>query len=170
MAPSETRDGIIQSCDLPDRDKEMLGRRFTTEERLDIAINYYLCRQESMDYIEIEGAEKMRSYPWDYVEKHFSLIKYGSKEEFRRENLDCCKLIPYPSEQNRYGSRPLFGTPDPGNERANGMGNGMFNFKHKVRYMDEKGTRKEITTSHTVMMVGNCGYPNERIFWDKVER
>ncbi|MCL2022640.1 MAG: hypothetical protein FWG81_11450 [Betaproteobacteria bacterium] len=160
------QDGIIQSCTYSWHDekylKSLYGRRFTTEERLDIAINYYLCDQISADYKEIREAEGVG---WTDLRERFTLIPYGSKSEFLQENPDCCELTPYTSPQNRYGGEELWfhdEYPRRGNERANGMGDGVFDFKHKIRYMDQEGFRKEIESTIAFILVSNCGVPRDR--------
>jgi hypothetical protein len=122
------------------------GRRFTTEERLDIAINDYLGNQINMDYQEIGKAEGMG---WGNAQKQFTLIPYGGKDEFLRVNPGCCQLTWYGSEGYVFGFW----------ERASGIGDGMFDFKHKVRYVDQEGSRKEIETANTYIEVNNCGHP-----------
>jgi hypothetical protein len=128
---------------------DLRGRRFTTEERLDIAINDYLLNQISMDYSEISKAERASL---SGVEKRFTLIPYGGKDEFLRINPSCCQLTWHGSEGYFFGYQ----------ERAKGIGDGMFDFKHKVRYMDQEGSRKEIETTNTYMEVNNCGHPRYR--------
>ena len=165
MPPREIRDEVTQSCYISSVEEEKVrGRRFTTEERLDIAIDHYLCNQTSIDYREIEKAEQMRSS--GDVRERFALIYYGSKGEFMRENPDCCKLTPYSAQQDIFGYDSFSGfvpffEPKRGSERASGMGDGMFVFKHKIRYTDQGGTSKEIETTKLYIMVNNCGYP-----WD----
>jgi len=55
----------------------------------------------------------------------------------------------------------------PGNERAYGMGNGFFAFKHKVRYLDREGNSKEIKTTKTYVYVSNCGFPADNFNSDE---
>jgi len=150
--------GAIQSCTvLPAED--LRGRRFTTEERLDIAINHYLCNQFD-DYYLIGKAEGIGGlstfFSMDDVKKHFTLIPYSSKDEFLRENPDCCKLTwegsegyDFPFLETGYGV---------GNGRADGVGDGMFDFKHKVRYMTQDRIRNEIEGARYIT-INNCGYP-----------
>ncbi len=152
LVPHKTRDSVIQSCTYSP--KAQRGRRFTTEERLDIAINHYLCNQKFMDYMEIEKAEQMESVSSNDLRKLFTLISYGSKEEFLRENPDCCKQTWGLMNTDQFGFW----------KRAIGDGNGMFNFRHKIRYMDQEGTRKEMESTRIFIMVNNCGYPKEKIY------
>lgn len=150
MLPVE-QDGVILSCT---KSFTKRGRRFTTEERLEIAINDYLCHQN--DYYAIGKAEEMKDASSDEVKKRFTLIPYGSKDEFLRENPDCCQLTWKGSEGYNF---PVWdsglGT---GDGLVSGVGNGMFVFKHKVRYMDQQGTRKETESTHHIS-VSNCGTP-----------
>jgi len=161
MPPREIRDEVTQSCYISSvKEEKVRGHRFTTEERLDIAIDHYLCNQTSMDYQEIEKAEQMESP--DDARERFTLIPYDSKGEFLRENPGCCKLTTYPARQNIFGYEILFfEEPSSGNERASGMGDGMFVFKHKVRYMDQGGIRKEAEATKIYIGVNNCGYPRD---------
>ena len=110
----------------------------------------------------------MKPAPTDDVMKLFILIPYASKDEFLRENPGCCQLTPYRSRQNIFGYDPEFisfnfpgnsPTIRPGDERASGKGNGMFNFRRKVRYLDQQGVRKEIEITETYIGVDNCGNP-----------
>jgi hypothetical protein len=147
-----------QSC----QNKEVPSRRLTSEERLDIVINHYLCNQISMDNEEIIRAEAkgMKEASIDDLKKRFTPIPYNNKSEFLQENPDCCKPFPYPSHQDMFGYDlfPLWGDePEYGSERASGMGEGIFAFKRKVRYMDREGGLKEIKTTETYT-VSNCGY------------
>jgi hypothetical protein len=157
------QDRGVQSCIVaPLKRQDLYGYRFTTEERFDIALNHYLCNQGSMDYPEIKEAENIKGYSIDETKNRFALILYGSKNEFLRENPGCCDLIPYWTKQNRFGYEFLLfrGDPSPGNERATGMGNGMFAFKHRVRYLDRERNSKKIKTTKTYIYVGNCGFPS----------
>ncbi|MDR1662566.1 MAG: hypothetical protein LBR95_09130 [Azoarcus sp.] len=129
---------------------DLRGRRFTTQERLDIAINDYLENQISMDYNEIKKAERI----WDDAKKRFTLIPYGGKDEFLRVNPGCCQLTWHRSEGYEFEFWA----------RAEGIGNGMFDFKHKVRYMDQEGSRKEIETTNTYTRVSNCGHPRSKFY------
>jgi len=149
------RDGIIQSCTISPLAKDLRGRRFTTEERLDLAINHYLCSLQYWDYNAIGAAEGMRSAWDDDIDKQFTLLYYDSKDEFLRENPDCCQLTWRSSEGDEF---PVWETGvDVGNGLVNGIGNGMFKFNHKVRYLDRQGTRKEIDSTGYIR-VNNCGY------------
>jgi len=145
--------------------RELRGHRFTTEERLDIAINYYLGDQRN-DYREIRAVEGMKEASLDDVEKYFTLIPYGSKDEFLRENPDCCELIPYSSHQNMFIPIVIFGDHGRGDERASGRGDGKFSLKYKIRYMDGEGNRKETMIFplpardlNKYIRVDNCGNP-----------
>jgi len=151
------RDGIIQSCAAsPLAGKDLRGRRFTTEERLGIAINNYLCSQLYEGYNPIAMAEGMKGASSDDVKKRFTLIPYSSKEEFLRENPDCCQLTWRGSEGYSF---PVWDTGTfTGDGRVSGVGNGMFEFKYKVRYLDQQGTRKEIERT-SYIRVNNCGNP-----------
>lgn len=162
----ELWDDTTLSCYKSPVKEDLRGRRFTMEERLDIAINYYMCNQISMDYIEIENAEGMREASMNDGKQRFTLIPYSSKEEFVRENPDCCKLLPYPFRQDILGHEIFLwgGESSLGSERANGMGDGIFDFKRKVRYMDREGSRKEINIIKRYIAVSNCGYPNKHWF------
>ena len=161
MRSREAWNDVTQSCYLLHvKEEEVRDRRFTAEERLDIAIDHYLCNQIPIDYRVIEEAEQIGSS--GDAREWFTLIPYDSKDEFLRENPDCCKLTPYSAQQNIFGYDLLiFEEPSTGNERASGMGDGMFVFKHKVRYMSQGGIRKKIETTKPYIMVNNCGYP-----WD----
>jgi len=144
--PHKVQDGVIQTCIYPEQVQHW--RRLTTEERRDIAINYYLCdREELVAYNKIREVEKLGST--DDVKKLFTLIPYGSKEEFLRENPDCCELL--------WGSVGKYDFGFWG--RAKGIGNGAFNFRHKIRYMDREGIRKEVERTNLFIMVDNCGSP-----------
>ena len=135
--------------------EDIRGHRFTTEERLDIAINHYLRDPTNMDYYEIRMAEQMESLSWRDLQKRFTLIPHGDKEEFLRANPDCCnRSWGVTGEYEQFGFW----------ERTRGAGDGMFNFKHKVRNMDQEGARKEIESTSTYMMVHNCGYVNYRVY------
>ena len=155
------RDGVIQSCTPAwPNNEDPRGRRFMTEERLDIAINHYLCNQH-WDYQEIAMVEGIRGGSRDDVEKRFTLIRYGSKDEFLRENPDCCQLTWRGSEGLEF---PVWDSGAlTGDGLVSGVGNGMFAFKHKVRYMDQQGTRKEIETVNAYITVNNCGYPRSKV-------
>jgi len=160
-SPIEVWDDNTRACHKSPVKDDVLGRRFTTEERLDIAINYYLCNQKNIDYRWIKDAENMREYSMDDIKNQFTLIPYGGKSEFIQENPACCDLIPHPSQQDIFGYELLIirGNPSSGNERASGMGNGRFAFKHKVRYLDRERNRKEVKTTKTYISVSNCGFP-----------
>ncbi|MDR1850503.1 MAG: hypothetical protein LBQ75_10740 [Zoogloeaceae bacterium] len=161
LVPVE-QDGVIRSCtDSPLAKENLRGRRFTTEERLDIAINHYLCDQRYMDSQLIARAEGMRGASRDDVEKRFTLIPYGGKDEFLRENPDCCQLTWRGSEGLEF---PVWDSGAlTGDGLVSGVGNGMFAFKHKVRYMDQQGTHKEIETVNAYIKVNNCGYPRSKV-------
>ena len=155
-------------CTYSTRFDDLRGRRFTTEERRDIAFDFYLHNQHNMDDSEIWKAEGVSGLPMKELEKRFTLIPYGSKNEFLRENPGCCQFTPYRSQQNIFGydfefiNLDLPGGSTPirlGDERANGKGNGMFNFRRKVRYLDQQGVRKEIEITGTYIGVDNCGKP-----------
>ena len=101
-----------------------------------------------MDYWEIRKAEypKHREYnmPED-LKKRFTLITYGDKDEFLQSNPGCCKRTWDLSWSGR-------------RRRAEGYGDGMFSFKHRVLYMDhQKGSLKQIESTSTHIMVTNCG-------------
>ena len=143
--------------------KYLLERRLTTEERLDIAIDRYL-RNQSMDYQEIWKAERGERWQnWEFtiprdLEERFTLIPYADKEEFLQANPGCCKRSWGLAEGDQFGCR----------ERADGAGDGMFNFKHKVRYIDQEGVRKEIETTNSYISVNNCGYARPRVHGGEV--
>lgn len=130
-------------------DEERMGKRFTTEERLDIAINYYLKNQNFIDFSEIEIIEnnnRRRRNFFEDLENRFTLIPYGNKEEFLKENPECCELTTWDEQFGFW-------------ERADGIGDGMFIFQHKIRYIDKKtGIHKEIMSKDTNYQVNNCGY------------
>ena len=141
------------------KNKDFRGRRFTTEERRDIAINHYLRNQISMDHREIERAELLSSVKDQ--EKRFTLIPYADKDEFLQANPGCCKRswgMEGVLEGDRFWRQ----------ERAEGYGDGMFNFRHKVRYMSQEGVRKEIETTNTYIIVFNCGVAKNRFYHGKV--
>jgi hypothetical protein len=143
--------------------KPLRDRRFTTEERLDIAINYYLGAQENRDYEEIGKAEGMEGqisipFPHETAKQRFTLIPYTGKDEFLRENPDCCQRTWGLAEGEQFGTW----------ERVDGAGDGMFNFRHKVRYLDQQGVRKEIETTNTFIMVNNCGDSRGKFYYGKV--
>ena len=148
------------------RYKDFRGYRYTTEEWLDIAINSYLSVQE-MDYAEIWKAEQLEERKlkkdWEFdipkdMEKRFTLIAYIDKDEFLRANPGCCKLSWGVAGGDRFGFL----------ERADDCGDGMFNFKHKVRYLDQQGTRKDVDSTNTYVTVGNCGYAGLRVYEGEV--
>jgi hypothetical protein len=62
--------------------KDLRGRRFTTLERLDIAITHYLRKQILMDYLAIQKVEQAESLSLEDLEKRFALIRYGNREQF----------------------------------------------------------------------------------------
>ena len=133
------------------------GLRLTTDERLDIAIRYYLHNQISIDYREIAKAEQIERQQSDSLEERFKLIPYSSREENLKENPDCCErtwgeICP---EIDQFFFR----------ERASGAGDGMFNFKHKVRYTAQSGTYKERETTNTFIMVNNCGGVTNKFYY-----
>lgn len=129
-----------------DRYGDRKGARFSTEERLDIAIDHYIARQY-YDYHEIGQVERKDNPPRSELKKIFELIPYQSKSEFLKENPDCCEL-----------DQLYFDFWD----RAAGSGNGTFVFKHKIRYRMPDGTTKEIVSQKTTIDVNNCGYPSVR--------
>jgi hypothetical protein len=111
-----------------------------------------------MDYEEIQKAEQAESLSSEDLEKRFTLIRYGNREEFLQENPDRRGLTWGLQEGDWFGFW----------ERADGAGDGMFNFKHKVRYTDQEGSRKEIETTNTHIMVNNCGQPRNRFYYGVV--
>ena len=134
--------------------KHLSGLRFTTEERLDIAINHYLRNQIGIDYWEIQKMEQEESLSKENLEKRFTLIPYTDKETFLQANPGCCKRS-WGVTGDRYKQFGFW-------ERAEGAGDGMFNFRHKVRYMDKEGVYKEIETTNFYIAVDNCGREESR--------
>ncbi|QTF10576.1 hypothetical protein HC231_23610 [Brenneria izadpanahii] len=130
------------------RDNQQMGKRYTTQERLDIAIANYLKNQTTDDDMEIRKAERIIDNP-DKTEQRFTLIHYNNKAEFLKENPTCCKRT-WGLEE---GGKSWFWV------RTNGAGDGMFDFQHKIRYIDRTtGVRKEIISQNTYYLVNNCGY------------
>ncbi|ATA25956.1 hypothetical protein JMY81_21365 [Brenneria goodwinii] len=130
-------------------DNQRMGKRYTTQERLDIAIAKYLQYQITDDYLEIRKAERINSDDFDELEQRFILIQYNSKEAFIKENPACC--------ERTWGlvEGPVFDLW----ERTDGIGDGMFDFRHKIRYIDKKhNTYKEIFSKYIYYQVNNCGY------------
>ncbi|MFE8046229.1 hypothetical protein RBA63_11345 [Brenneria goodwinii] len=129
-------------------DNQRMGKRYTTQERLDIAIAKYLQYQTTKDYLEIGKSEHIIGSS-DELEQHFTLIHYSNKEEFLKENPECCERTWGLLEGDQFGFW----------ERTDGAGDGMFDFRHKIRYIDKKnGTYKEIFSKKTYYEVNNCGY------------
>ncbi|MDX5629420.1 MULTISPECIES: hypothetical protein [unclassified Brenneria] len=129
-------------------DNQRMGKRYTTQERLDIAIAKYLQYQTTGDYFEIGKSERIIGSS-DELEQHFTLIHYRNKEEFIKENPTCC--------ERTWGlvEGPVLGFW----ERTDGIGDGMFDFRHKIRYIDNKtGTHKYIISKYSYYQVNNCGY------------
>ncbi|MFE8101186.1 hypothetical protein RBA71_06745 [Brenneria goodwinii] len=130
-------------------DEERMGKRFTTQERLDIAINSYLQDQALLSVMEIDLAENKTKRSKGFftnIEKRFTLIPYNNKEEFIKENPNCCE---------RTWGLAGFGFW----ERIDGIGDGMFIFQHKIRYIDkETEDYREILSKQTYYQVNNCGY------------
>jgi hypothetical protein len=138
--------------------KDLRGCRFSTEERLVIAITHYLKNQIGMDCSEIQKVEQAESLSSKDLEKRFTVIPYGSQDEFFQENPECCERTWGLVEGDQFGFW----------ERADGAGDGMFKFKHKVRYTDQDGSRKEIETTNTYIMVYNCGEARDRFYYGNV--
>ncbi|MEE3662983.1 hypothetical protein V2I52_13750 [Brenneria sp. g21c3] len=129
-------------------DNQRMGKRYTTEERLDIAIAKYLQYQTTKDYLEIGKFERIIGSS-DELEQNFALIHYSNKEEFLKENPECC--------ERTWGDveGPQFRFWD----RTDGAGDGMFIFRHKIRYIDKKtGAHKYIFSKYSHYQVNNCGY------------
>lgn len=124
--------------------------RLSTEERLDIAINEYLKGQETLAFLAIEMAENNNKRNGDFLSKlrnEYTLVKYNNKEEFLRENPNCCSL------KFDFIEGPQFGLWD----LAAGSGKGAFVFDHKVRYLDKNGNLKVINSNNFTFSVNNCG-------------
>jgi hypothetical protein len=115
------------------------GLIISRDQRLDLAINAYMRDQTSIDYQEIELIEnngKRDSAYWGYLKENFHLLLYKNKEEFLNENQQCCAVvgvdIPAPSGDFwDWSSNP---------------GTSVFEVKHKIRYTDQNGNLKEITS------------------------
>ncbi|RLM17923.1 hypothetical protein BIY29_18820 [Brenneria alni] len=136
-------------------DNQRMGKRYTTQERLDIAIAKYLQYQTTKDYLEIGKSEHIIGSS-DDLEQHFTLIHYSNKEEFLNENPDCCErtwgLVE--GDQFRFW------------DRTDGAGDGMFIFRHKIRYIDKKtGMQKNIFSRNTYYDVNNCGYATGHYYY-----
>lgn len=130
--------------------EEKKGLIIGRDQRLDLAINAYMRDQTSIDYQEIELIEnsgKRDPTYWEHLKSHFSLIRYKSKEDFLKDNQQCCAVvgvdIPAPSGDFwDWSSNP---------------GTTVFEIKHKIRYTNQNGTLKEISSSHTYFAIDNCG-------------
>lgn len=126
------------------------GIRLSTEARLNIAITKYITTEQySIDYSEISKVERKDNPSLKEVEKDFKLIPYENFAEFLKENPKCCKLTDGSSDGNEFGFW----------ERADAKGNGMFDFKHKIRYRTQDGNIKEIISRKTYCLIYNCGTP-----------
>lgn len=134
------------------------GKKYSTQERLDIAINKYLKEQKTADIHEIAEAKKRTNrqyYDYRNAARDFDLIYYKNVDEFLRENPDCCELTWGLVEGDQFG---FF-------QRVDGKGNGMFDFKHKIRYRNKNGNYEEMMSSRTYYLVYNCGFPRLRSYF-----
>lgn len=132
---------------------EKNGIKLTADERLVIAINHYLRQQTLTDLLEIRRAEGV-SVTSDELKKIYTLIPYQSYAEFKRDNPDCCKRTWGGVEGDQFGFW----------ERSSGVGDGMFQFSHKIRYLDVNGVSKTLISEKTYYTVNNCGHPRPRFF------
>lgn len=73
-------------------DNQRMGKRYTTQERLDISIGNYLQRQTVIGLLDIEFFTNNNRRKGEFFEelvKRFILMPYNSKEEFLKENPRC---------------------------------------------------------------------------------
>jgi len=133
------------------------GKKLSTTERFDLALNDYLLGQASYDLQEVGMAErKDGGIPSiEDVKREFTVIPYASREEFRAANPQCCQLTWSLPEGDRIGFW----------EKADDSGDGYFHFKHKIRYADREGTPKEILSKHTYYQVMNCGQTRRQFYY-----
>lgn len=117
------------------------GERLSIEDRLNLAIEHYLRNQKALDYKEIR--RKMGAG----FSEETKLIPYASKDEFLEINAECCELTKGLSDGDWLGFW----------ERADGLGDGMFVFSHKVRYTSEVRSDETIMSEKSYYMVDNCG-------------
>lgn len=126
------------------------GHRLSDKQRLDVAVRHYLGNQR-IDHIEIFQQEGLSS---DVGSSIYHLNRYKDVEEFFNVNPDCCEL--------KYGGGnvPVVGFW----ARSRGVGNGYFNFYHKINYIDSRsGREREIQSKYTHYHVDNCGVPKYRV-------
>jgi hypothetical protein len=130
--------------------EEKKGLIISRDQRLDVAINAYLKDQISIDYREIEliGNNEKRDPAYrEFIKSHFSLIRYSNREEFLKDNPQCCAVvgvdIPAPSGDFW--------------DWASNPGTIVFEVKHKIRYTDQNGNLKQIPSYHTYFAIDNCG-------------
>ncbi|MHA6833212.1 hypothetical protein [Ralstonia pseudosolanacearum] len=128
--------------------------KLTADERLNIAINHYLHQQRLTDLLEV-GRMERASVGAKELGKIYTLIPYRSHAEFKRENSDCCKRTWGEVEGDQFDFW----------ERSEGVGDGMFEFRHKIRYLDENGVAKVMISGRTYYMVSNCGYQRPRFYY-----
>jgi len=133
---------------------EKTGLKLTTAERLDVAINHYVRQQTLADFLEIRQAEG-RNVKTDDMGRLYTLIPYQSSAEFRRENPDCCSRTWGNVEGDQFGFW----------ERADGAGDGMFEFRHRIRYVGEDGVEKVLVSTKTYYTVNNCGHPRTQFYF-----
>ncbi len=129
------------------------GSNLTKKQRLDIAIERYL-HEQYHDYHSIRYVEQREVLPKIKFEKYFRIIPYKNKEEFLKINPECCELEWYHTEKFWFGFW----------ERAEGSGNGIFNFKHKIRYQLPDGSVRMIDSKNMYYQVNNCGEPQCLIY------
>jgi len=133
---------------------EKTGAKLTTAQRLNFALDDYLFRQEIVDLLEI-GAFDHRDQPSiEELRRDFTVVPYSSRDEFLAANPQCCHLIWILAEGMSIGTW----------EKADNSGDGFFDFKHRINYVDRQGTRRQITSKYTYWQVRNSGEAQDHFY------
>ena len=130
-------------------------RKWTTKERLDIALADLLVNQELMGLLEIGKAERSGTPPIRILREAYFVIPYESKSEFLEVNPGCCALTWLLPEGRSIDWQ----------ERAHNSGDGFFRVNYVIRYKDSLGNIKTLPAKHTYYQVNNCGYPRFLVTW-----
>lgn len=135
-------------------------KRILPQQRIDIVIDDVLKHQ---DYYAVESIEKYRKSYFSRLKSssasilpdstdiplgEYELINYKNKEEFIRENPQCCKLVE--GLPNAEGTLAEF-------DMESNYGEEFVHLVYYIKYIDSKGVVKKFLIDTFYLAVSNCG-------------
>lgn len=110
--------------------------RYTIEEKRNFAVEHYL---EGQSYYDLRQISENKG-------EQYKVIKYKDINDFYEINPNCCELKASGHEGMPFGFW----------ERVDGV-HGIYDIKNTVRYYDDQGVYKEVTSKDNFFVVNNCG-------------